>query len=279
MNKAVVLFVLLFFFVSCTSNETTAIPPIENTPTVTNTISSPPTKVTPKTTPFPTIAISVENVFTFDEMKLAIGFDTPLGFKEGLSASVITLTEANAPFELPYPQHARILFTAYANGREDILADGIRIFRAKDVDALEAGILGELEAALTGQSDHRIDFPRLPGAGSMVDAQVRLQAFQNGNGYRYLILKSFDASSLSDTQLTFLYQGVTADEKFFVSVVAQVDAPFLQEYVNQILTTPEEIKNYFQTINEHVENADANSFEPSLTILDEMIASMVIIEK
>ncbi|MBL8090505.1 MAG: hypothetical protein KF758_17580 [Anaerolineales bacterium] len=278
MNKAVVLFVLLLFLVSCTSNETTAIPPIENIPTVTNTISSP-TEVTPKATPFPTIAISVENVFTFDEMNLAVGFDTPLGFEEGLSTSVITLTEANAPFELPYPQHARILFTAYTNGREDILADGIRIFRVEDVDALEAGILGELEAVLTGQSDHRIDFPRLPGAGSIIDSQIRLQAFQNGDGYRYLILKSFDASSLSNTQLTFLYQGLTLDQKFFVSVVAQVNAPFLQEYVNQTLTTPEEFENYFQTINEQVENADANSFEPSLNILDEMIASIVIIEK
>lgn len=278
MNKAVVLFVLLFFLVSCTSNETTAIPPIENTPIVTNTISSP-TQVTPEITPLPTIAISVENVFTFDEMNLAVGFDTPLGFEEGLSTSVITLTEANAPFELPYPQHARILFTAYTNGREDILADGIRIFRVEDVDALEAGILGELEAVLTGQSDHRIDFPRLPGAGSIIDAQIRLQAFQNGDGYRYLILKSFDASSLSNTQLTFLYQGLTLDQKFFVSVVAQINAPFLQEYVNQTLTTSEEFENYFQTINQQVENADANLFEPSLNILDEMIASIVVIEK
>jgi hypothetical protein len=85
---------------------------------------------------------------------------------------------------------------------------------------------------LIGQSDHRIDFPRLPGAGSIIDSQIRLQAFQNGDGYRYLILKSFDASSLRNTQLTFLYQGLTLDQKFFVSVVAQVNAPFLQEYIN-----------------------------------------------
>ncbi|MBL8099275.1 MAG: hypothetical protein JNK81_08835 [Anaerolineales bacterium] len=278
MKKAVVLFVLLLFLVSCTSNETTAIPPIENTPTVTNTISSP-TEVTPKATPFPTIAISVENVFTFDEMNLAVGFDTPLGFEEGLSTSVITLTEANAPFELPYPQHARILFSAYTNGREDILADGIRIFRVEDVDALEAGILGELDAVLEGQSDHRIDFPRLPGAGSIIDAQIRLQAFQNGDGYRYLILKSFDANSLSNTQLTFLYQGLTLDEKFFVSVIFNINAPFLQEYVNQPLTTPEEFENYFQTINDRVNTADANLFEPPLNILDELISSIVIVKK
>lgn len=278
MNKAVVLFSLLFFSVSCASNETTAISPIENTPTATNT-ASPPTQVLPKATPFPTIAISVQHVYTFDEMNLSIGFNTPSGFQTGFDTNTITLTESNAPFILPYPQHARILFTAYAHDREDILADGIRIFRAENVDALEAGILGELEAVLAGQSDHRIDFPRLPGAGSIIDTQIRLQAFQNGDGYRYLILKSFDASSLRDTQLTFLYQGLTIDQKFFVSVVAQVNAPFLQEYVNQPLTTPEEFENYFQTINQQVDNADASSFEPSLNIFDELISSMVIIEK
>jgi hypothetical protein len=76
-----------------------------------------------------------------------------------------------------------------------------------------------------------------------------------------------------------LYQGLTLDQKFFVSVVAQINAPFLQEYVNQTLTTSEEFENYFQTINQQVENADANLFEPSLNILDEMIASIVVIEK
>lgn len=277
MNKAVVLFVLLLFLVSCASNETTALPSIENTPTATNTIL--PTQVTPKTTPFPTIAISVENVFTFEEMNLSIGFDIPSSFQEGFDTSIVTLTEPNAPFELPYPKHVRILFTAYTNGREDILADGIRVFRAEDVDALEAGILGELEAVLAGQSDHRIDFPQLPGAGSVIDTQIRLQAFQNGDGYRYLILKSFDASSLRGTQLTFLYQGLTLDQKFFVSVIANVDAPFLQEFVNQPLTTPEDFETYFQTINERVNTADANSFEPSLNILDELISSIVIVPK
>ncbi|MFN3491417.1 MAG: hypothetical protein ACK40V_04265 [Anaerolineales bacterium] len=278
MNKAVVLFVLLLLLVSCTSNETTSTPPVENTPTATE-IISPQTENTPKATPLPTIAISVQNVYYFDEMNLSIGFSQPNGFKEGVNTNIIQLTEPNAPFELPYPQHARILFTAYANGRDDILADGIRIFRAEDVDALEAGILGELDAVLEGQSDHRIDFPRLSGAGSIIDTQIRLQAFQNGDGYRYLILKSFDVNSLSNTQLTFLYQGLTLDENFFVSVIFNINAPFLQEYVNQPLTTLEEFENYFQTLNERVNTADANLFEPPLNILDELISSIVIVKK
>jgi len=277
--RVLVSVVIALFLASCASSETpTALPTLEASPTATE--ASPAiTESTPQATAFPTIAISVQDVYNFDEMNLQIGFDIPAEFKSGVSTSVIQLTEANAPFILPYPQHARILFTGYTNGREDMLADGIRVFRAEDVDALEAGILGELEAVLEGQSDHRIDFPRLPGAGSVIDTQIRLQAFQNGDGYRYLILKSFDASSLNNTQVTFLYQGLTLDQKFFVSVVATVNVPFLQEYVNQSLTTPEQFETYFQTINERVNTADANSFEPSLSLLDELISSIVIVQK
>lgn len=270
---------IVLFLMGCASNETPVVSPtLENISTVTETIA-PTSESTSTTKVIPTLAISVENVYTFDEMNLAIGFDTPSGFEEGISANVIQFTEPNAPYELPYPQHARILFTAYTNGREDILADGVRIFRAEDVDALEAGILGELEAVLAGQSDHRVDFPRLAGAGSVIDTQIKLQAFQNGDGYRYLNLKSFDASSLRSTQIIFLYQGLTLDEIFFVSVVATINAPFLQEFVDQPLTTQADFETYFQTINERVNSADANSFEPSLHMLDELISSIVIVQK
>lgn len=188
-------------------------------------------------------------------------------------------TNQNAPFELPYPEHARILFTAYADASDDILADGIRVFRANEINSLEAGVVENLFAVLSGQSDHYSDFPRLAGAGSIIDGQLATGAFQNGNGYRYLNSKSFDASSLSGTQTTYLYQGITNDEKYFVSVIFTINAPFLADLVDAPLTTQEEFENYFQIINERVNTANPNDFEPSLTMLDSLISSIVILEK
>lgn len=225
------------------------------------------------------VEIEAQNVFSFDEMGISIGFNYPENFNQGVNTSVLGVYEPNAPFELAYPQHARVLFTAYAGDATTILAEGIRVFRAADIDALEAGVIENLAATLEGHEDHRSDFPRLAGAGSTIDDQFVLLDFQNGTGFRFLNSKSFDASSLRSTQTTFLYQGMTNDGKYFVSVVFGVDAPFLADLVDAPLSTPEEFETYYQIVRERINNAQANDFIPSLDMIDSLIKSIIIIEK
>lgn len=225
------------------------------------------------------IEIEAQNLITFDEMGITVGFNYPEKFNQGIRESVIETYKTQAPFELPYPQHARILFTEYAGERTDILAAGIRVFRADDINALEAGVIENLFAVLLGQFDHYSDFPKLAGAASVIDGQLATGEFQNGNGYRFLNSQSFDASSLISSQTNYLYQGITDDEKYFVSVVFVIEAPFLNDLVNVPLTTNEEFENYFQTVQERIKNASPDDFQPSLAILDELVSSIVIVEK
>lgn len=255
-----------------------------STPTITSTESPTQTNVFVIASPLgaeTTVAsnIEAENLITFDEMGIIIGFNDPENFNQGTNTSFISEYEPQAPFELPYPQHARILFTGYAGERDDILAAGIRVFRVDDINALEAGVIENLFAVLLGQSDHYSDFPKLAGAASVIDGQLATGEFQNGNGYRFLNSKSFDASSLISSQTNYLYQGITNDEKYFVSVVFVVDAPFLADLVGVPLTTNEEFENYFQTVQDRIKNANPNDFQPSLMMLDALVSSIVIVEK
>ena len=228
----------------------------------------------------PEVQNEAENVVAFDEMGIAVGFDYPDGFQQGADTSVQPVYENPGPTELPYPQHARILFTSYTFGSTDNTASGIRVFRVEEINALEAGIVENLFAVLDGQADHHTDFPRFSGAGALIDAQLVEVPFQNGRGYRYLYTSSFAAQMLNGTGVNLMYQGITADEKYFVSFLIPVDAPFLSEFVGApMATTPEEFEAYYQTVNERINNAAPDEFNPSLAALDELIASIVVIEK
>ncbi len=220
-----------------------------------------------------------QNVIRFDKMGISVGFDYPEGFSQSITTSVLDVYEPQAPFDLPYPKNARILFTGYPGDSGEFTANGIRVFRAEEINALETGALESLYAVLDGQSDHHSDFPRMAGAGSLIDAQLIELTFQNGSGYRYLFTKSFSADPLADTSLIYMYQGVTDDEKYFVSFLMTVDAPFLAEFIGQPLTTPEEFEAYYQTVNSRVESATGDQFTPPLTVLDELISSIVILEE
>lgn len=266
--RTLVIFIFIFL-IGCNVNpQSTSVPtqlPVESTVEVAQ----------PTTTP----KIEAENLITFDEMGIIIGFNYPENFNQGARTTFVEAYASQAPFELSYPQHARILFTSYAGEREDILAAGIRVFRVDDINALEAGVIENLFAVLLGQSDHYSDFPKLAGAASVIDGQLATGVFQNGNGYRFLNSKSFDASSLISSQTNYLYQGITNDEKYFVSVVFVVDAPFLADLVNAPLDTNEEFEAYFQTVQERIKNANPNDFQPSLMMLDALVSSMIIVEK
>lgn len=225
------------------------------------------------------LSFEAENLFSFNEMGISIGFNFPEGFNQSTNTNVIAVQELHAPYELPYPQHARILFTAYSSGVEDNVAPGIRVFRLSEIDSLEAGISENVSAVLAGQTDHRTDFPRLAGAGSP-DGQVAIINFQNGTGYRYVIgTRGFAASSLRGTGATYMYQGITNDGKYFISVVLAVNLPFLADLVGVPLNTAEEADAYFRTVDERTNTANPTDFVPSLEMLDELISSIVVIEK
>lgn len=276
-NRLLTLVVILSAVVACspaTTEEST------NVPTVEASAAQPTAEIQPtETAPASQSQIEAENVFTFDEMGIVLGFDYPAGIEQSVNTAYVGNYEPQAPFELPYPPHARVLFTAYSGGMEDSLADGLRIFRVDEINALEAGVIESLNAVLEEQTDHHTDFPRLAGAGSIIDAQITPLAFKNGNGYRYLLTKSFSADPLNSTSVTYLYQGITSDEKYFVSFIIDVDAPFLAEYLGQPLTTGEEFEAYYQNVNTSVESAAGDQFTPSLIALDELVSSVIVLEK
>lgn len=262
--------------VACASGTATSTPSPAETAEQEATATNPPAE----TEPVATSGLEAENLVAFDEMGISVGFNYPDGIQQGTSTSVQPVYTNVGPTELPYPQHARILFTAYTNGSEDHTASGIRIYRVEEINALEAGVVENLFAVMEGQADHHTDFPRFNGASALIDAQLAEVNIQNGRGYRYLFTTSFAAEMVNGTGTTLMYQGITDDEKYFVSFLIPVDAPFLSEFIGvPLATTPEEFDAYYQSVNERVNTATPDEFTPSLNAIDELISSIVIVEQ
>jgi len=222
-----------------------------------------------------------QNLIAFDEMNILVGFDYAEGMQQGTNASVQPAYENPGPTELAYPQHARILFTAYTNGVEDNRVSGIRVFRTDEIDALQAGIIEKFNAVINGQLEQRTDFPLIGAPALNVNANVSQFTHQNGNGYRFLYATSgFIPLPLKSTSLTLMYQGVSPDGKYFVSLILPVEAPFLSEFTSQSeQMTEEEFNAYYKAVNERINNAASDEFNPTLDAIDEMISSIAITEK
>lgn len=265
----------LSVLVACASGAATPTESPASTAVPEATATNPPAE----TEPVSTSGFEAENLVAFDEMGISVGFNYPDDIQQGTSTSVQPVYTNIGPTELPYPQHARILFTAYTNGSEDHTASGIRIYRVDEVNALEAGVVENLFAVMEGQADHHTDFPRFSGASALIDAQLSEVSFQNGRGYRYMFTTSFAAQMVNGTGVNLMYQGITDDEKYFVSFLIPVDAPFLSEFIGvPLATTSEEFDAYYQKVNERVNTAAPDEFTPSLNAIDELISSIVIVE-
>lgn len=228
------------------------------------------------TTPQP----ASENIFAFDPFGISVGFNYPAGFTQGVIDQFMPVYVPNAPYDIAYPQHASIVFTGYSGDTATISSTGIRIFLTSEVNAIAPDDVSKLNAVLAGQLDQRTDFPHLAGAGRLIDAQAVLLPFQSGNGYRFLALSKFDASALSGTSMTYLYQGLSQDGQYMVSFVTSVDAPFISDLATgQAFNSEDEATTYKSQLNDRLNTADPNQFNPPLTTLDALVSSIVIIKK
>lgn len=275
--------ILAVFLASCSAGKTSENPPVENTPVSTEAAQTQAAGAPTATSVpgEPTIEPLDDNLFSFIPMGVSIKFDFPQDYDlPAISSFVAKSLQATGLGEPLYPEHARILFRESLGDTVSATDPGIRVFRASEVNEADPKAFESLDAVLKGQLDQHSDFPRFAGAANLVDAQVVLFPFQNGNGYRYLFVKKFDASSLSSTSMTYLYQGLTLDGQYMVTLIANIDAPFLEDLATgQPFTTNDEIIAYKNLVNNRLNTADPNQFNPPLSMLDRLVSSITIISK
>lgn len=180
------------------------------------------------------------------------------------------------------PQHREFIFNNW------ILADAfhtpaIRVYPVGDFTAInqnvEAG-LAALDAGLQAQplDEEALRVPDLFNAGQLYFSNPRAMRFQNGYGARWLSQYGQAYFPVGWPNLFYTFQGFSDDGLYYVSILLPVSHPSLPNYdqvvVDDAFTA--NFEDYTAGIRVQLEAEADNSFMPSLVLLDQLVASLLV---
>ena len=164
----------------------------------------------------------------------------------------------------------------------------ILIYPVKDYQSVSdaaAKIIDELRQVI---ATHPQNFPAeglpfLPSwnAAQMMHTKVAYFDFSNGTGVRYLTQYGQATSPINNRYLFYTYQGLTSDDKYYISAIFPVTNAILppdssvvpggdyQAFSDNFLT-------YLAGMQDKLDAQPEDAFLPSLTMLDNMIKSITI---
>jgi hypothetical protein len=218
-----------------------------------------------------------------------ISFHIPLELNASATGSTDTRWEFPSinPSTGPMAPHAVFEFTNYPVTGGYPVGEGARltVFKTSDYAAYGVTEQDAVTALLGGQET----LQPMPEALAMVRfyGQVKPLTFQNGHGLRYLTQVLDGIEPINNLKIFYYYQGITNDGAYFVSALLHVRAPFLVADGHKDSPTPPDgvpfawdgsldYPAYLDQVAQKLNEASAEDFTPSLTVLDQLIESMEV---
>jgi hypothetical protein len=132
------------------------------------------------------------------------------------------------------------------------------------------------------------DFDTLPhighlGSAQLINAAAAYLPFNGGSGFRYLAAYAQATAPITSTNLTYVYQGMSDDGQYLISLSLPLTASFLTE-LNPLfdwdVIMPDESGQAYREYRDEViallESAAPDDFEPSLVSIDALARSLTI---
>lgn len=181
-------------------------------------------------------------------------------------------------------QTTRMPWLQHQNNTNSLTSPQIFVFPTKeytDTNSLAEERIKALSNIIAENNLDTLDeFPVLPTFNSAQDFHSRAHviSFQNGSGVSFLTRYSQGISPVSNPNVFYTFQGLTADGKHYV-------AAFFPLYVSQLLDEVQienldafskNYKNYIIEISAELDNLSSKEFTPDLEILDSIIQSIAI---
>jgi hypothetical protein len=139
--------------------------------------------------------------------------------------------------------------------------------------------------------DNQIPYLRFIDAHQAFHSKVKHFSFQNGKGILFLTQYDIERSLINNEGLTYIYQAITKDGKYYVLGNFSVSVSFLpkdfepgefegyQLPEGRFIRTDEEstqYKNYISKMTKRLENLPPEQFQPNLKYIEELISSLKI---
>ena len=259
------------------------------------------TPVTPETTPAlvrPEITIEPESTPEFDLSAAqtitggGISFLLPDAVATGATVEeveAIPLSDDMLPGDA-MPAHTRIAFEGYNVGKSFTVPE-LRIFNTADFGEFGFGdeLMGfptELEALkriLTDRPELYL-LPHLPllpvvNAGQILHARQQYVEFQGGSGIMYLTAYAHDVSPIIEGQVWLTFQGLSDDEQTYIAGAFPVNTNYLLTEVAEDFdydAFAAGYEDYVESIRIGLNDQISDVFEPSMTALAAMLASITV---
>ena len=159
----------------------------------------------------------------------------------------------------------------------------IRIFPVEPYMTLNVEAAAEITAlqgllAARHMEPESIPFLPIVNAAQFMQAQVSYLDFQNGSGVRFLTQYGQDAWPINNGSMFYSFQGLTADGGYYISAILPASHPSLLPPDPEPLSDEDYLNfaPYVTEIENQLNELSAESFFPSLLLLDDMIRSIQV---
>lgn len=128
------------------------------------------------------------------------------------------------------------------------------------------------------------ELPSPGGANFLIQTQIKRLAFQNGAGIRAVTMTGQAEYLAQKGSVYYEFHGLTADRRFYIALAIPVDHPLLVDPARNESGLPlfpgsqaeaEAIVRYNREMEAKLDSQPPNSFTPDLTLLDELVASLL----
>lgn len=185
-----------------------------------------------------------------------------------------------------YPTHFEFTFESYTVG-DHFHTPKILVYPVEEFQAISdyaEDTIDNLAQALinrpSGGSMSNLPFLPIWPAAQIFSAQVTYFDFQNGSGVRYLTMFGQGLAPVDNQILFYTYQGLTDDGRYYLSAVLPVTHPALPEdgasEIDDWTIFTENWEAYIAETITWIDMQGPDTFSPSLTLLDGMMASFLI---
>ena len=306
MKKILPLIILLVFIVSCNLPFNPAEPAATGTPNIIVVTATPPAHIPDvvtlspvEPTPGPVVTATPPGTpLTLSGISMRVPGCLPVS--ESLEFVPAQLYDPMGGPQEVFPAHRRVNFSGYPLSgtffspfmRVFPVADFATAYALADEDYSATTItqLQELLATRPPAVEGSLPFLVMAGAAQIFHTKMAYLDFVNGSGVRYLTSYGQYSVPYNNHDLFYTFQGLTADCKYWVSVIFPVNHPVLPPTYDSTAVPPggmpipswdsptyeEDMRTYYAAMQGIMTASADASFVPGLDCLDQYIQSLNI---
>ncbi len=246
-------------------------PPTTALATATSIPTSSPSPAIPTVEPTPNIDFN------------GIRFYLDLQIAQGVLPELVPASTGNETDFFPasvYPEYTQFTLQGYVL-KDTFHTPRLYVYPLQEYRVLDraAGEMGDrLLLLIQDRPESPEEFPFLPlwNAAPLFHSNLRYLPFKNGSGLRYLTQFAQDVLPINNYDLFYTYQGITADQRWYVAAVLPVNHPALPNRIEDADWEISDPESYYAQIEAQLSAEADESFIPPLSLLDALIASLRI---